>query len=286
VRFDRDHRSDFVEDRRGQGPAGGGLGGAGLWLLWMIFRRFGIVGVIAALVIFAAVSYLSTGGQRGATGQGGAAESVAGEEELVAFVSFVLDDAQRTWERELGREGRRYEPARLVLFTGRVDSACGLAGAAVGPFYCPRDRKVYIDLSFYRQLQQLMGAPEQADFAQAYVIAHEIGHHVQNLRGELERGGSEGAGRGSVRTELQADCYAGVWAASTRERQLLEAGDVEEAMRAAQAIGDDALQRDATGTVRPESWTHGSSAQRMRWFRRGFESGRLASCDTFAAREL
>jgi hypothetical protein len=164
-----------------------------------------------------------------------------------------------------------------------VQSACGLGSAAVGPFYCPRDQKVYIDLSFYRALRDRLGAP--GDFAQAYVIAHEIGHHVQNLQGNLERGHQEGAGGGSVRTELQADCYAGVWAHSTDERKLLEQGDIAEAMRAAEAIGDDTLQ-ERSGAVRPETWTHGSSAQRMQWFQRGYQSGSVEACDTFAAGEL
>ena len=171
-----------------------------------------------------------------------------------------------------------------MLFVERVDSACGLASAATGPFYCPRDKKLYIDLSFYQQLKDRLGAP--GDFAQAYVIAHEIGHHVQNLLGQLENGNEEGANRGSVRTELQADCYAGIWAHATKQRDLLEQGDLAEAMRAAEAIGDDTLQKSGRGTVQPETWTHGSSAQRQKWFRRGFENGRPDACDTFAARDL
>lgn len=280
MRWDRGHQSDFVDDRRGQGPAGGGVGGGGLWLLFLIFRRFGIVGVLVAIGIFVAVSYFGGGGgQRlGDADRHGAADPA--EDERAAFVAFVLDDAQATWQREFAERGQRYEMARLVLFTGRVDSACGLAGAAVGPFYCPRDHKVYIDLSFYDALRELSGERAAADFAEAYVIAHEIGHHVQNLRGELEHASEEGAEGGSVRAELQADCYAGVWAASARERQLLESGDFEEAIRAARAIGDDALQRRSGGAVVPERWTHGSSAQRMEWFRRGFERGELEDCDT------
>jgi hypothetical protein len=203
---------------------------------------------------------------------------------MVSFVSFVLDDAQATWTTQFAERGGRYEPARLVLFTERVESACGLSSAAVGPFYCPRDRKVYIDLGFYEALRRSLGAP--GDFAQAYVIAHEIGHHVQNLRGTLEAGSQAGAGKASVRTELQADCFAGVWAHSTKQRELLEQGDLQEAMRAAEAIGDDALQQQSSGTVRPESWTHGSSAQRIRWFQRGYETGSVDACDTFSAPQL
>lgn len=263
------------------GPAGGGGGGLFFLLFWL-FRVFGIPGVLVGLVIFGAVSYCGDGGRPLSRDEEAVTDTA--DDELAAFVGFVLDDAQATWARLFAAEGQRYDKAGLVLFTGRVDSACGLASSSVGPFYCPRDRKVYIDLSFYRQLRQRLGAP--GDFAQAYVIAHEIGHHVQNLRGELARGSEEGAGRGSVRTELQADCYAGVWAHGTAQRELLEQGDLAEAMRAAEAIGDDALQRMGRGSVQPETWTHGSSEQRMRWFRRGYETGRPAECDTFGAGAL
>jgi predicted metalloprotease len=209
------------------------------------------------------------------------------EAEMVQFVSFVLDDAQKTWADRFAKSGRRYEPARLVLFRGSTPSACGLGQAAMGPFYCPSDQRVYIDLSFYRELKQRFGAP--GDFAQAYVIAHELGHHVQHLLGLDQKAFAAertGAGGGSVRLELQADCLAGIWGHDTEQRSLLEQGDVEEALGAAAAIGDDRLQREATGSVSPESWTHGSSAQRVRWFRRGFERGELSACDTFDAREL
>jgi uncharacterized protein len=188
--------------------------------------------------------------------------------------------------------GREYAEPRLVLFTGAVESACGFAEAAVGPFYCPGDRKLYIDLSFYRDLRERLGAP--GDFAQAYVIAHEVGHHVQNLLGIAERvqasrrrlSRAEGNAL-QVRMELQADCFAGVWASNAqRARQILEAGDVEEGLNAAAAIGDDRLQRRAQGRVVPESFTHGSSAQRVRWFKRGLETGDPGECDTFAAAQL
>lgn len=287
MKWDRGHRSDYVEDRRGEraSAVGGGAGSLGL-LVW-VFRRFGIGGVVIAALVLGGVHFFgeSTSGTA-ASGRASAVEATpagAGEDELKAFVSFVLDDLQATWSDVYQRRGTSYAPARLVLFTDRIQSGCGGGTAATGPFYCPADKRVYIDLSFYRALRDRLGAP--GDFAQAYVIAHEIGHHVQQLEGNLSRGRDEGAGGGSVRVELQADCYAGVWAHSAQQRQLLEMGDLEEAMRAAEAIGDDKLQQ-ASGTVRPETFTHGTSAQRMRWFRRGFESGDPSACDTFSASGL
>jgi predicted metalloprotease len=209
------------------------------------------------------------------------------ERTLVQFVSFVLDDAQQTWAQILPRDaGAPYGDARLVLFRGAVQSGCGTAQSAMGPFYCPLDRKVYIDLQFYEELRRRFGVP--GDFAQAYVIAHELGHHVQNLVGtagrvrELQERRPDAANQLSVRLELQADCYAGIWANSTGQRQLLEQGDVEEGLAAAAAVGDDRLQGGAFGTANPESFTHGTSEQRASWFRRGFQSGRMESCDTFA----
>ena len=206
------------------------------------------------------------------------------EEQAADFMSFVLDDVQGTWARELTRLGREYERAKLVLFTDAIRSGCGAAAAAAGPFYCPEDRKVYIDLGFYNDLKNRFGAP--GDFAQAYVLAHEIGHHVQHLlgltgevRGQQTR--PDRAAARSVRVELQADCLAGVWAHSTNERRLLEEGDVEEALAAASAVGDDRIQKQAGSRVTPETWTHGSARQRAGWFRRGLESGRMQDCDTF-----
>jgi predicted metalloprotease len=207
------------------------------------------------------------------------------EERLASFVSFVLDDAQNTWRQISQESGTPYRDAKLVLFRDAVQSACGFAESATGPFYCPADEKVYIDLGFYEELQQRFGAP--GDFAQAYVLAHEIGHHVQNLLGteaqvrEMRTRRADLANELSVRLELQADCYAGVWGHSTAQRQLLESGDVEEGLAAAAAVGDDRLQRMGGGRVVPESFTHGSSAQRQEWFQRGFESGRPDACDTF-----
>jgi predicted metalloprotease len=204
------------------------------------------------------------------------------EEELERLVSFVLDDAQETWATLLGS---RYQPARLVLFSDAVDSACGFAQAATGPFYCSPDQRVYIDLAFYRELRQRFGAP--GDFAQAYVLAHEIGHHVQHLLGtdsqmrQAQQSNPQLANELSVRLELQADCYAGVWGHMAAQRGTLEEGDVEEGLAAAAAIGDDRIQRMSGTRVAPDQFTHGSSAQRVEWFRRGLQSGDPASCDTF-----
>jgi len=216
----------------------------------------------------------------------------AGEDELKDFVSVVLADTEDTWGGIFAQANQRYRQPKLVLFSDSVRSACGFAEAAMGPFYCPGDQKVYIDLSFYDELRSQFGAP--GDFAQAYVIAHEIGHHVQNLLGisdqveEAKRGrGKADANNLSVRLELQADCLAGVWAYhADRARGILEAGDMEEALRAASAIGDDRLQKQARGYVTPDSFTHGSSAQRVAWFRRGLEKGDINLCDTFGAKDL
>jgi predicted metalloprotease len=211
------------------------------------------------------------------------------EQQLADFVSVVLADTEDTWQQIFKAQGGAYREPTLVLFSGRVNSACGLATSAVGPFYCPGDQKLYIDLSFFNDLKSRHGAP--GDFAQAYVVAHEVGHHVQTLLGISEQVQQAGRGKSkaqvnalSVRQELQADCFAGLWGnAANRQRQLLDPGDLEEALRAATAIGDDRLQREAGGQVVPDSFTHGTSAQRVTWFKRGFESGDLAVCDTFAA---
>ena len=214
------------------------------------------------------------------------------ETHLREMTAVVLADTEETWNALLPQYGVQYQEPTLVLFSGAVQSACGTAESAMGPFYCPLDQKVYIDMSFYDDLSQRFGAP--GDFAQAYVIAHEVGHHVQNLVGTAEkvqaaqqRMGKAEANALSVRMELQADCYAGVWANhAARSRQLLESGDVEEGLGAASAIGDDRIQRETQGRVVPDAFTHGSSEQRVRWFRRGLESGNPADCDTFAAQQL
>ena len=225
--------------------------------------------------------------QRPATGQPVA--ETPEEHRQAQFVSFVLDDAQKTWEAILPNQTRTpYHHAKLVLFRDATDSACGFAQAASGPFYCPDDEKVYIDLAFFDELHERFGA--SGDFAQAYVLSHEIGHHVQKVLGiepEVHRAMENDPQRArelSVRLELQADCYAGVWGHSTQQRNILESGDVEEGLNAAASVGDDRLQRAAGRRVNPDSFTHGSSRQREEWFRRGFSSGRLSDCDTFAGR--
>lgn len=271
-------RSSNLEDRRG----GGGRKVGGI----------GVVGVLAALAIsyFTGVNPLEVIGvmNGGAASSGGATSAPVEdptEEPMVRFLSSALDDAQNTWRGKLAQQGTAYPDAKLVLFRETVDSACGDASAAMGPFYCPSDQRVYIDLGFYDQLARGYGAP--GDFAQVYVLAHEIGHHVQNVLGteqqvrEAQRANPGEQNALSVAMELQADCYAGVWAHTVAQRGDLEAGDMEEGLGAASAVGDDRLQRQRRGSVNPEGFTHGSSAQRMRWFKAGFDSGAPASCDTF-----
>jgi predicted metalloprotease len=293
MRWTRGYSSDEVEDRRGDAPASAGLGGSPIGILFWLFSRFGLPGLLVGGVVLFLASNLTGGGAPApAPARGPTTGSAAGdpEREAVEFVSFVFDDVQKSWADRFAQKGPGYSPARMVLFRDAIGSGCGLGERAMGPFYCSRDRKVYIDLSFYRELRDRFGAP--GDFAQAYVIAHEVGHHVQHLLGldEQVHSGSRRAQQGeqsaSVRLELQADCFAGIWAQSTERRNLLEAGDVDEALHAAASIGDDRLQREATGRVQPESWTHGSSEERVRWFKRGFESGTLEACDTFGAVRL
>ena len=284
MRWRQGRRSANVEDRRGRAVGGRpvALGGGGLLLV-----------VVATLLLGGnPLEVLDMLGGAGGTSvrldepapQGGARPT----DEMADFVSVVLGDTEDTWKQIFADAGRSYQPPVLVLFTDAVSSACGLNSAAVGPFYCPLDGKVYIDLGFYRDLQQRFGAP--GDFAQAYVIAHEVGHHVQNLLGISERFhsmrqrlGEREANALSVRMELQADCFAGVWGHHAHvERQLLEEGDVEEGLNAAAAIGDDRIQKETSGRVSPESWTHGSSEQRVQWFKRGLESGDFQVCDTMS----
>jgi predicted metalloprotease len=218
------------------------------------------------------------------SGQAGPLETTPQEEAKVVEIGQMLDDLQATWARLLGG---RYQKSTLVLFRGATESACGLGESAMGPFYCPGDQKVYLDLEFFDQLDRRFGAP--GDFAQAYVIAHEVGHHVQNLLGierqvrALQQRSPRQANQLSVLMELQADCFAGVWGHSTAQRGIMEPGDAEEGLRAASAIGDDTLQRQSSGRVRPESFTHGSAAQRAEWLRRGLQTGDVKACDTFAA---
>lgn len=276
-------RSGNVEDRRGMRIPGGLVGGGGI----------GVV-VIALIAMFFGVDprlILQGAGQAGGGVQQPAAPPDPAQDKLKDFVSVVLADTEDTWGELFAKSGGHYEQPKLVLFTGAVQSACGTAQSAVGPFYCPGDRRVYIDLDFYRLLADRFGAP--GDFAQAYVIAHEIGHHVQNLLGisdKVHAASQRSPGRAnqlSVRQELQADCLAGIWGHfANRSRQVLQAGDIEEGLAAAAAIGDDRLQRQAQGHVSPESFTHGSSEQRARWFKRGLDSGDVGACDTFKTQRL
>jgi uncharacterized protein len=282
-------RSTNVEDRRGAGGfrgGGGGIkvGGLGIVVILLVGMFFGVDPTTL-------LSQLEGGGSGVGYEQDANTTPIPQDDERAQFVSAVLADTEDTWTEIFRQEGGTYQPPRLVLFSGRVNSACGIAGAAMGPFYCPGDSKVYIDLTFYDELQQRFGAP--GDFAQAYVIAHEIGHHVQHTLGimdkvnEAQRGlGESEANALSVRVELQADCFAGVWAYHADQRGKVETGDVDEALNAATAIGDDRLQQETQGTVVPDSFTHGSSAQRVRWFKTGMQSGDMNACDTFSAKSL
>jgi len=250
----------------------------------MIGSKFGLPGILIALAVVYGLPRLMGGSSQSLAPQQESAPGQSAPDERGQFISFVFDDAQRTWTEQLAGSSQPYAKAKLVLFTGQTPSACGTSSSAVGPFYCPPDQKVYIDLSFYDELARRFGAP--GDFAQAYVIAHEVGHHVQNLLGIERRvrksgGPTKGEDSTPVKLELQADCFAGIWAHSTKRRDLLEAGDIEEGLAAAAAVGDDRLQKQATGRVRPETWTHGSAAQRADWFKRGYSTGKPSSCDTF-----
>jgi predicted metalloprotease len=284
------YRSNDVEDRRGQG--GGGFSAGGVGMLFWLFKMFGVPGVlIGGALMFFGGNLLGGGGSTARGPQAArTADGTGSPGDGSDFVAFVFDDVQKTWSSMFSASNERYQGAKLVLFSDRTRSGCGTGQAAMGPFYCPLDQRVYIDLSFYQDLKQRFGAP--GDFAQAYVIAHEVGHHVQHLLGIDEkvqraaRGEQTGADALSVRLELQADCFAGAWAKSSDERKQLETGDIDEALRAAAAIGDDRLQQQSSGTVTPESWTHGSSAQRVRWFKRGYEAGSIDGCDTFSAKQL
>jgi hypothetical protein len=283
MRLEDQQRSSNVEDRRGvgvgRGVAGGGIGIVVIALVAMF------LGVDPTLLLEAS---RTTGVGQPAPQQRVEARAPAREDKMADFVAAVLGSTEETWSEIFARGGKSYRKPVLVLFSGAVQSACGYAQAAVGPFYCPADEKLYIDLEFYRDLQDRFRAP--GDFAQAYVIAHEVGHHVQNLLGIAgqvqamrQRAGERQSNALSVMMELQADCFAGIWAAqANRKRRILEPGDVEEGLNAAAAIGDDRLQQASRGRVSPDSFTHGSSQQRVQWFRRGLETGDLKACDTFA----
>jgi predicted metalloprotease len=296
-------QSSNVEDRRGTGGGmrfpggglGGGLGGG------RIGGGLGIGGIVVLLIVAWVLGInpltLLSGGDLGSGGyeqeqSPGGSMSTPQQDELKQFVSVVLADTEDAWNDLLPRVGAQYRNPTLVLFSGGAESACGFAQAAVGPFYCPGDEKVYLDLDFFNELSNRFGAP--GDFAQAYVIAHEVGHHVQKVLGIEEQVDKARASMTetqanalSVRVELQADCLAGVWANhANQEKGLIESGDIDEALQAASAVGDDTLQKEATGRVMPDSFTHGSSEQRARWFKTGFGSGDINDCDTFSAKTL
>ncbi len=290
MKWEGNRESDNVEDRRAGGGGGGGMLGG---------RSIGIGTIVIALVggwVFGVnpltILSLLSGGGGGEQVQQAPAQRPPADDRMAKFVSTVLADTEDVWKDVFAKDGKTYSEPHLVLFRGATPTACGTGQSAMGPFYCPGDQKVYIDLAFYEVLRSRMGAP--GDFAQAYVIAHEVGHHVQNLLGISEkmdqmrsRVSQQEYNALSVRLELQADCLAGVWANHAQNaRQILENGDVEEAMNAAAKIGDDALQRAGGGAVVPESFTHGTSAQRQRWFNTGLQGGTVKGCDTFSARPL
>ncbi|MGV2050258.1 zinc metallopeptidase [Agrobacterium salinitolerans] len=293
-------QSDNIEDRRGMSAGSGDPFSRGGMRI-PVGRRGGGIGIGGLLVILL-ISWvlginpltLLTGGDLSMDG-GGTTQQQSGtrpqgqsSDETTAFVRTVLAETEDTWSGIFQSAGETYQKPTLVLFSGQVSSACGYASAASGPFYCPGDRKVYLDTSFFKELDQRFGAA--GDFAQAYVIAHEVGHHIQNLTGVLpefnrrrQSMSQVDANKMSVRVELQADCYAGIWGKFTEQKGILEAGDLEEALNAAHQIGDDTLQKQTQGYVVPDSFNHGTSAQRMEWFKRGFQSGRVEDCDTFSA---
>jgi predicted metalloprotease len=290
MRWKGRRQSSRIEDRRRQGKPRGkaAVGGLGTIVLVLAVSYFTGTNPLELLQVMGTEQASVGPGPSGVEGP----PRPAAENEQAQLVSVVLADLEDTWAEIFSRENLRYVPPNMVLFTDAVQSACGFNSAAVGPFYCPGDQKVYLDLGFFRQLENRFGAP--GDFAQAYVVAHEVGHHVQNAlgiseqvhRAQSQRSKAE-ANELSVRLELQADCLAGVWGYyANRQGNMLEPGDVNEGLAAAQAIGDDTLQRQAGGAIRPESWTHGSSEDRARWLRRGLDSGDIEACDTFADARL
>jgi uncharacterized protein len=291
MRWEGNRESGNVEDQRGSGGGGGfGLGGRSIGIGTIVIALVG--GAIFGINPLTILSILSGGGGPVPQAQQGPAKAPPADDKMAKFVSTVLADTEDVWKQLFSQGGANYQEPRLVLFRGAVATACGTGQSAMGPFYCPSDQKVYIDLNFYETLKSRLGAP--GDFAQAYVIAHEVGHHVQNqlgitaqmerLRGQASSAQYNGM---SVKLELQADCFAGVWAHHAQNaRQILEQGDVEEAMNAAAKIGDDALQGSRGGAVVPESFTHGTSAQRQRWFSTGLKTGSVKACDTFSSRSL
>jgi predicted metalloprotease len=293
MRMDGQEESSNVEDVRGMGGGGGGgigFGGRGLSIGGIVIAV--IAGWIFGINPLTLLGLMDGGGGGATVQQQGPAPAPPKDDPAAHFVSQVLRSTEQVWTDVFRESGKTYQPPKLVLFSGSYPTACGQGQAAMGPFYCPEDRKVYIDLSFYRVLEQKLGAPGQ--FAQAYVVAHEVGHHVQNLLGIMEKVDAvrsrdrAQANALSVRVELQADCFAGVWAARSQKENgwRLDPGDIESALNAAAQIGDDTLQRRTQGTIVPESFTHGTSAQRVNWFKRGVEGGSIDNCDTFAGRDL
>jgi len=282
MRWSRTSDSD-IEDRRGQGLPGG------------MALPVGGGGVIGVIVLIVTLLLRGGGGfdvgpslnqfPNSATGGSNIGNAPDPDKDLVDFLGFVMKDVQASWQTKFQAAGRQYQPTKLVLFERATPTGCGTGSSATGPFYCPADGKVYLDLGFFRELRDRFGAP--GDFAQAYVVAHEIGHHIQNLlgieqdvRSQRERHPNDESDL-SIRTELQADCFAGVWGQNAYDEKLLESGDLEEGLAAAAAVGDDRIQKQTTGRVDPETWTHGSSQQRVTWFRRGFDTGAVDNCDTF-----
>ena len=284
MRLEDQRASQNVEDRRGMRAAGGRMGGGlGLGTIVIVLLISWVTGT-NPLTLFQLAGGLSGGGGSAPVEQGRTGAPT--DDPQAIFAARVLGSTEDAWSRVFQAAGERYQPPTLVLFDDAVQSACGTNSSAVGPFYCPADQKLYIDLTFFRQLDEQFGAP--GDFAQAYVVAHEVGHHIQTLTGISEkvsaarqRASEVEGNRLSVLQELQADCFAGVWANHASDRNLLQEGDVEEGMRAAAAIGDDVLQKRGQGRVSPESWTHGSSEQRVTWLRRGMTEGTIDACDTF-----
>lgn len=296
MRWKQGRRSNNVEDRRSASSSSmgamGGLSAVGRILPILLGTKTGRTLLVVAVVVYFGAKFMGYDLLQLATppstmGQSNNQQLSAKDQELADFVSVILADTESTWHQEFKKRGLTYQEPTLVLFRNAVSSACGYAQSAMGPFYCPGDHKLYIDLAFYEDMKTKLGAP--GDFAQAYVIAHEVGHHVQTLLGisakvsqAQSRASKEQANQLSVKQELQADCYAGIWGHyANTERQMLEDGDIEEALIAAAAIGDDKLQQQAGGVVRPESFTHGSSKQRVEWFKRGFEQGSVDACNTF-----
>jgi predicted metalloprotease len=319
MRLDNERPSDNIEDRRGQGGGGFGFprgGGGGIRVPMGGGRGMSFSTIILLIIAYFAIKFIfgidlldilsgGSGGlqpvpqqqEQGQTqipqpGQTGSQQADVTGDAGKDFVARVLGSTERVWTEEFQKMGKQYPAPKLVIFSGFVQSACGTAQSAMGPFYCPRDSKVYIDLSFYQDMKNKLGAP--GDFAQAYVVAHEVGHHLQNVFGiadkvmqrRMQLPEAE-ANQLSVMMELQADCFAGVWARKADDsRNIIEEGDIEEGLNAASAIGDDRLQKRSQGYVVPESFTHGSSEQRVRWFKRGLDTGDLANCDTFSAQQL